>query len=57
MDSCVVGSRGAMMLALTDNRNALLDGFDFELEQTGKFKVEAVETARMGCDFFQGCRY
>lgn len=51
MDSCVVGSRGAMMLALTDNRNALFDGFGFELEQTGKFKAEAVETARMECDF------
>jgi hypothetical protein len=40
-----------MMLTLTDNRNALFDGFDFELEQTGKFKAEAVETARMEGDF------
>jgi hypothetical protein len=43
-----------MTLSLTDNRNALLDGFDFVLEQTGKFKTEAVETARMEYDFFQG---
>jgi hypothetical protein len=39
------------MLTLTNNRIALLDGLDFELEQTGKFKAEAVEAARMECDF------
>jgi len=39
------------MLTLMDNRIALLDGFDFELEQTGKFKADAVETARTEGDF------
>jgi hypothetical protein len=41
------------MLTLMDNRIALLDGFDFELEQTGKFKADAVETARMEGDFWR----